>query len=179
MATDENGKKLCILNDLNGVSAGANLPMHGPATHRYVCLSEQEVFDYLGTAIQPELPAGLAAHPGEKSWQFIYTKASGDIFFDGCGFTYADRFDADGYPAANAKSLKILASKMGYRCGIYYCGEEPLVTNMHGTDVTFGKAKDQPVYTAEFKKDGVQYTVTGENLELIELYQAVRSLILS
>lgn len=174
------GKKLCSLNKVQSIG-NANIPRHGPDTHDYVMWGKEELFAYLGKTIQPLVPEGLQSLTDTPQWQVIYHK-DGKMFYDACSFGYADKVGADGYPTADARSFSVMVSKVGWYYGILYADEEPSVTNVSGTDVTFGQVTygeeaNHQVYSAFFTKDGITYSLQSRHLPLADFYRAVEALV--
>lgn len=158
-----------------------------------------DVLAYYGRDLTPAyIPGGLTASLRNGGAKVIASK-SGTIVEDTVWLGFYHDYYADGSPkltdgVAAVKGFTMTASRVGLlKDCCYVLSEDALqTTDIGGTSVVFGyrampygpydAQTHEPsgyydLYTAEFKRDGIEYEIVADQMELEEVVKVVTSII--
>lgn len=187
-----------FLNEMGGL-ADASHVLPDPELYDYIKWDKNLVIDYYGKDLTPVyIPDGLTASTGNGTATVIADK-SGKIVEDTVWLDFYHDYYGDGSPKLTGdvsvtKGFSIAVSKIGLLNDCLYLLPENEVktSNIDGTAVTFGYrsmpygpyAPDthEPtgyydMYVAEFEKDGIEFQIVANQMEVEELVKVTSSII--
>lgn len=160
---------------------------------------KDDIISYYGTDLLPAyIPEGLSASE-KNAHATVYISQDGNVVEDTIFLNYYHDYYEDGSPKlteniAAAKGFSVTISKLGIMDGCCYLLPENGIktSDIDGTAVTFGYCSmpygpyhsetHEPsgyydMYVAEFEKDGVEYQIVTQQMEVEELVKVVTSII--
>lgn len=187
-----------FINQFDGF-ADVEYSRYNPETDVETVWNIDDIVSYYGTDLLPAyIPNGLSASE-KNAHAMIYIGQDGNVVEDTIFLNYYHEYYEDGNPKlteniAAVKGFSITVSKLGIMESCCYLLPENEIKNsdIDGTVVTFGyrsmpygpyhSETHEPsgyydMYVAEFVKDGIEFQIVAQQMEVEELVKVVTSII--
>lgn len=180
------------VNDLDPMAPDAARLWRDPALYDEVLWNWDALTAYYGRDMTPAyIPDGLAASANNNTAKVILDK-NGTVVEDTVWLSFYREQATEGMPEYLKAGFQITASRLGILNCCLYIHDEVKISDINGTDVTFGcgtlsygpydPETHEPsgyydLYTAEFMLDGVEYQIVAEQMKLNEVVKVVASMI--
>lgn len=171
---------------------------YDPSMYEDVKWDQTAIDNYYETdLVPPYIPDGLFASPLNGTTTVKVDK-KGNIVLDSVWLNFYHDYYEDGSPKLNGdilalKGISVRVSKLGILdCFDYMSGNEVKISDISGIPVTFGHHSlpygpydpdtHKPsgyydMYVAEFEKEGIDYQIVSEQVELEEFVKFVSSIV--